>query len=83
MQSVWSICASVAKMPTSDIVVSEFKIHSCNYIQFRVCRGGVMVKTMDCGIVVSGFEFQLRYYVNFRMNILRKGMKPHILLAMD
>ena len=25
-----------------------------------------MVKAMDCEIVISGFELQLRYYVNFR-----------------
>ena len=32
------------------------------------CPRGVMVKTMDCGIVVSEFEFQSRYYVHFRTN---------------
>ena len=36
----------------------------------RRCFRGVMVKTMDCGIVVSEFVFQLRYYVHFRANIL-------------
>ena len=28
-------------------------------------KGGVMVKAMDCGIVVSEFVFQSRYYVHF------------------
>ena len=36
----------------------------------------VMVKALDCGIIVSGFELQSRYYVHFQANILGKGMKP-------
>ena len=44
---------------------------------------GVMVKAMDCGIVVSEFEFQSRYYVHFRKNTLEKGMNPLILPAVD
>ena len=47
-----------------------------------VCPRGVMVKTMDCGIVVSEFVLQSRYYVHFRANTLRKGMNPLILPAM-
>ena len=43
------------------------------------CPHGVMVKAMDCGIVVS--EFVL-YYVHFRANTLWKGMNPLILPAM-
>ena len=43
---------------------------------------GVMVKAMDCGIVVSEFVLQSRYYVHFRANTLGKGMNPLILLAM-
>ena len=46
------------------------------------CPRGVMVKVMDCGIVVSDFVLQLRYYVHFRANILGKGMNPLILPAM-
>ena len=50
------------------------------------CRGGyprgVMVKAMDCGIVVSEFVLQSRYYVHFRANTLGKGMNPLILPAM-
>ena len=38
---------------------------------------GVMVKTMDYGIVVSEFKLQSRYYVHFRTNTLGKGMNPH------
>ena len=44
---------------------------------------GVMVKAMDCGIVVSEFVLQSRYYVHFRANTPEKGMKPLILSAMD
>ena len=43
---------------------------------------GVMVKAMDCGIVVSEFVLQSCYYVHFRANTLGKGMNPLILPAM-
>ena len=43
---------------------------------------GVMVKAMDCGIVVREFVLQSRYYVHFRANTLGKGMNPLILPAM-
>ena len=48
----------------------------------RGCPRGVMVKAMDCGIVVSEFVFQSHYYVHFRVNTLGKGMNPLILPAM-
>ena len=51
------------------------------YIYISTPRG-VMVKAMDCRIVVTEFEFQLRYYVHFRINTLEKGMNPLILPAM-
>ena len=47
----------------------------------RGCPRGVVVKAMNCGIVVSGFELQSRYYVHFRTNALGKGMNPLILPA--
>ena len=37
---------------------------------------------VDCGIVVSEFVLQLRYYVHFRAITLGKGMNPLILPAM-
>ena len=40
------------------------------------CPRGVMVKVMDCGIVVREFVLQSRYYVHFRANTLGKGIKP-------
>ena len=46
------------------------------------CPRGVIVKVMDCGIVVREFILQSRYYVHFRANTLGKGMNPLILPAM-
>ena len=46
----------------------------------RGCPRGVMVKAMDCEIVVSEFEIQSRYY--FRTNTFGKGMNPLIIPAM-
>ena len=43
---------------------------------------GVMVKAMDCGIIVSEFVLQSRYYIHFRANTFGKGMNPLILPAM-
>ena len=40
---------------------------------------GVMVKAMNCGIVVREFVLQSRYYVHFRANTFGKGMNPLIL----
>ena len=33
-------------------------------------KRGVMVKTLDCGIIVSVFKLQSSYYVNFQTNTL-------------
>ena len=41
-----------------------------------------MVKAIDCGIVVSDFVLQSRYYVHFLANTLGKGMNTLILPAM-
>ena len=55
--------------------------YSFIYIQSNVsgrCSHGVIVKAMDCGIVVSEFVLQSCYYVHFQANTLRKGMNPLI-----
>ena len=52
------------------------------YHLLRGCPRGVMVKAMDCGIVVREFVLQSRYYVHFRSNTLGKDMNPLILPAM-
>ena len=59
----------------------EFILKTCKTFQ-RGCPRGVMVKAMDCGIVVSEFVLQSCYYVHFRANTLGKGMNPLILPAM-
>ena len=35
---------------------------------------GIVAKMLDCGIVLSEFELQSRYYVKFRINIIGKCM---------
>ena len=50
--------------------------------KFWGCPRGVMVKAMDCRIVVSEFVLQSSYYIHFRANTLGKGMNPLILPAM-
>ena len=39
-------------------------------------------KAIDCGIVVSEFELQSRYYVHFRPNTLGKSKKLLLFPAM-
>ena len=51
-------------------------IKLCIHAKLMGCHRGVMVKAMDCGIVLSKFVFQSRYYVHFRANTLGKGMNP-------
>ena len=54
-------------------------IETNTYILTLGCSRGVMVKAMNCGIVVREFVLQSRYYVHFRANTLGKGMNPLIL----
>ena len=56
--------------------------HLFLYLTGGGCLRGVIVKAMDCRIVVSEFELHSRYYVHFRANTLGKGMNPLILLTM-
>ena len=55
------------------------------YEKFPFTKGGgpryVMVKALDCGMVVSEFELQSHYYVHFRTNMFGKGMYLLILPA--
>ena len=44
------------------------------YYYWGGCPCGVMVKAMNCRIVVSKFVLQSRYYIHFRANTLGKGM---------
>ena len=75
-QGFYKISHSLSKM--------MLKISTCIYdtSPFRGCPRGIMVKAMDCGIVVREFELQSCYYVHFRTNTLGKGMNSLILPAM-
>ena len=70
--------AGEKKKTTSQTTFSYGLLH----MSTRRCSCGVMVKEMDCGIVVSEFEPQSRYYVHFRTNTLGKVMNPLFLPAM-
>ena len=67
---------------TNLIIFNYFSLTICYFSTTRGYPRGVMVKSMDCGIVVSEFELQSRYYVHFRAKTLGKGMNPLILPAM-
>ena len=64
------------------IRVIEHKCLRWHLIADGGCPRGVMVKAMDCGIVVREFVLQSRYYVPFQANTLGKVMNPLILPAM-
>ena len=55
---------------------------TCYLNSWGGCPRGVMVKAMDCRIIVHEFVLQSRYYVHFQANTLGKGMNPLILPAM-
>ena len=42
----------------------------------NIIMGGEMVKVLGCGLEVSEFELQSRYYVHFRTNTHRKSIEP-------
>ena len=60
-------------------IMEATKNISCAKGEGAVDHSGVMVKAMNCGIVVREFVLQSRYYVHFRANTLGKGMNPLIL----
>ena len=68
-------------------MTSKRTVYMKSYLSWRISEylpRGVMVKAMNCGIVVREFVLQSRYYVHFRANTLGKGMNPLILPpAMD
>ena len=68
-----------------DLVLNNLQLLMCPLTkpkQKRVSPRSVIVKAMDCGIVVSEFVLQWHYYVRFRANTLGKGMNPLILPGM-
>ena len=56
----------------------------CKFKSTKLSGGphGVIIKAMNCGIVVSEFVLQSRYYIHFWANTLGKGINPLILPAM-
>ena len=69
-------------MCTLLISLNIFLYFKCVINKDEGCPHGVMVKVMDCRIVVSEFVLQSRYYIHFWANTLGKGMNPLILPAM-
>ena len=63
--------ANCVYVSLSDVIISNIRKQ-----MLGGCPRGVMVKAMDCGIVVSEFVLQSRYYVHFRANTLGKGIEP-------
>ena len=83
MQAMGKLYKSHKNENNTDI--SLYHIYIYIYIFTKIagrCPRGVMVKVMDCGIVVSEFVLQSCYYVHFWANTLGKGMNPLILPAM-
>ena len=88
-ESIIKICQNTWKNPWDFSRLAATQTPVKNYQLMLVwktlkgCPRGVMVKAMDCEIVVSQFVLQSRYYVHFRENTLGNGMKPLILPAMS
>ena len=40
--------------------------------------GFFVANVLDCDIIVSEFERQSRYYIDFRTNTIEKGINPFI-----
>ena len=62
---------------TITITLCAFPSIDATYTDYQAspswgCPRGVMVKAMNCGIVVREFVLQSRYYVHFRANTLGK-----------
>ena len=71
---------SQTKKKEKDFLTNYISITSNFYGLPKIgCPRGVMVKAMNCGIVVREFVLQSHYYVHFRANTLGKGMNPLIL----
>ena len=62
--------------------INELFVLNSNTCSYWGCPRGLMVKAIDCKIVVSEFELQSRYYVHFRTNTLGKVLDPIIFQAM-
>ena len=79
LSSMWCIHIAVSTQQSCSQSLWTHWEHSNRYWGGR--PRGVMVKAMDCGIVVREFVLQSRYYIHFRASTLGKGMSPLILPA--
>ena len=79
MKNKLTVHILVFRVVTSDSDVIPPSIFSND---LKGCPHGVMVKALDCTIVVSEFELQSHYYVHFQTNTLGKGMNLLILPSM-
>ena len=57
-------------------------IQPTNQSKIRESHCGVVAKVLDYDKLVREFALQLRYYVHFRTNTLRKGMNSLFLTTM-
>ena len=55
-------------------IVIWFQIFLSHKRKFPV----IVVNVLDCEILVSEFNLQLRYHVHFRANTIEKGINPLI-----
>ena len=65
------------KQSYSGVIFRRFQVKT-----FWGCPRGVMVKAMNCGIIVNEFVLQSRYSVHFRANTLGEGINLLIRPAM-
>ena len=80
---VCCICAHIHKYRHHLPLLTQ--IYFCGGIYIYVHDNSqtyLMVKAIDCRIVVIEFELRSRYHVHFRTNTIGKGMNPLILTAM-
>ena len=69
----------IYKISNTFVLLEKKQCSEANETYLLGCPRGVMVKAMNCRIVVREFVLQSRYYVHFRANTLGKGMNPLIL----
>ncbi len=74
VQSVYSTAPADWAMADQSREQPEGSLFTCYLPLIQMCPHGVMVKAMDCRIVVSEFVLQSHYYVHFQANTLGKGI---------
>ena len=64
-----------------DLALNNLQLLICHKTEPNLTGDVLGVKALGCRIIVSEFELQRRYYVQFRTNTLRKRMNPLILVV--